>query len=800
MLRITLAIAAFYLCCGCAALQPESITLADKGKTVYVITHSVGASKSEQFAARELAVYLGKLTGAEFSIVIGSNAARSIQVGDTVLAQKASIDVSKLGREEWVIKTVGDTLFIAGGKPRGTLYGVYAFLETQAGISWLTPAAEFVPSKPTFVIPQLDIQAEPAFAVRYIASGFGLQKPTLAMRQRYQRFVTRNRQNGAYGSVETGFDDRYGSPGSCHTFGNYIPTKKYFTTHPEYFSMAADGKREGRGIAQNLGWQLCLSNPELRKLILKKLKAYIAADRAKAAKIGAEPPTIYTIDQNDSTKYICLCPECKKITDREGAQSGLVIDFINELADAIRTDYPDVLLMTFAYACTEQTPKNIKPRDNVVIRYCDYYISTDLLRPLAHPVNSYSYNILTNWGKISKNLAVWDYPKLYEQTSPYFHLENTKADLELFLKNNTKILFMETEGYLAPVSHFKDIQSLYPLKAWAIYKLMQNPTLPVKQLVTTFCKAYYGPAAQSMMEYCDFLENASTKTDPDKLIILTPDHKKYSAFTSRKYLNLDFYVKANQLIDQAEKACAGNQKFLLRVSRERLPLDDSLLRFWRTFKAQLPKGKAMPFDQSAIIARAKSNWQAWSAATFSPEFHKMIMEQVAMEPLLGGGLPLSAKFKDVQSSDIFDITWHKLHAGRAHIKPDADAAGGKALVLTGDPKQHEKPLKFGIYNSETKKFLVSRTIAPKDLAQDEKFHLYKIGRSTVTPGTYIWAHWTWYIQQKVDGAFHPDYYDQEWDCYISIKATGPAYVKGSTARNAITVDRVILVKADDKKK
>ena len=69
------------------------------------------------------------------------------------------------------------------------------------------------------------------------------------------------------------------------------------------------------------------------------------------------PPRLYDISQNDN-RFMCRCPECKAISEREGSESGPLVDFINAIADGIRPEYPDVLVQTFAYANTMKPPKD----------------------------------------------------------------------------------------------------------------------------------------------------------------------------------------------------------------------------------------------------------------------------------------------------------------------------------------------------------------------------------------------------------------------------------------------------------
>ncbi|MBN8216283.1 MAG: DUF4838 domain-containing protein [Spirochaetes bacterium] len=777
------------------------LPLAQKGASDYVVSVASNASPSESFAAEELAKYLRQITRAPFPIATESPAAASIQVGPTSLALKNGIDARTYAPEEWSMKISGKTLFLAGGRPRGTLYAVYEFLEREGGVRWLDAETEFVPRRPDLAVAPKEGRARPAFSTRYIATAWYRQKPTSNQNERTLVFSLRNKGNGlAPADPKYGFAERYGSPTAVHTFGNYIPPKEYFDAHPEYFSMGPDGKREGKGITQNLGWQLCLSRPELRDLILKKLKAHIAADRASCAKTGAPFPRVYVLDQNDgSPDHICLCPECQRITKREGSAAGLMVDFINEIAAGIEGPYPDVLLQTFAYECSEIPPKTIRPRDNVVIRYADFYTTSDLFRPLAHPVNRYSYELLTGWSRLSKNLAVWDYWKMFEQTTPYSHLAVVRADLLLFLENRVKILFAECEDYTRPATGDKDIQSLYALKIWVFYKLMQDPSLPLEPLVRCFCEGYYGSAAATLYRFWDFLEKATLDTDGDKAVSIRPGKAQYSLPSERRYLNLAFYREANRLLDQALKESEGDRAATLRIRRERLPFDESLLQFWNEFSAKLPPGASMPWERSAILARNTNDWLAWSAAAYSPEFQAMVQEQVRMNSAVGEGLPLPAPFKELPRDRVFDVTWHQLRQGRALLQADTDAAGGKALVLSGDPASHQKTLAFGLYNTETKTFGLSRALDPASLPKDEKFHLYKIGLTTVSPGTVVWVHWTWFIQQPIDGACDPSDPGQLWTCYASLKACGPAYVAGSTRENAVSLDRLILVKSERKK-
>jgi hypothetical protein len=78
-----------------------------------------------------------------------------------------------------------------------------------------------------------------------------------------------------------------------HTFNTLVPQQEYAQTHPEYYSLI-DGKRRP-------GTQLCLSNPEVLKLLVASLKN----------KIKEKPNSSYwSVSQDDNDRY-CQCDGCK---------------------------------------------------------------------------------------------------------------------------------------------------------------------------------------------------------------------------------------------------------------------------------------------------------------------------------------------------------------------------------------------------------------------------------------------------------------------------------------------------------
>src|SRR4051794_36683172 len=118
-----------------AASAAAGITLTHDGKSDYVIAIANNAGLAERTAANNLADYIQKATGAKLPVVNESDIAieevHYISVGRTKLAEKVLTDVKwgELAHDGIVLRTNGNTLFLTGGQPRGTVYAVNTFLE-----------------------------------------------------------------------------------------------------------------------------------------------------------------------------------------------------------------------------------------------------------------------------------------------------------------------------------------------------------------------------------------------------------------------------------------------------------------------------------------------------------------------------------------------------------------------------------------------------------------------------------------------------------------------------------------------
>lgn len=124
--------------------------LFNRGKTNYRIVLSSNASKTEETAANELATYLKQISGTTFEI-LGTPGERNIYVGyDSANKVFKRLTAYKNDDDGFMVMTIGSDIVIFGGKERGTMYGVYRFLETLFGVEWYTPTFTKVPKLTTY--------------------------------------------------------------------------------------------------------------------------------------------------------------------------------------------------------------------------------------------------------------------------------------------------------------------------------------------------------------------------------------------------------------------------------------------------------------------------------------------------------------------------------------------------------------------------------------------------------------------------------------------------------------------------
>ena len=498
------------------------------GKSDYQIVISPEASASEQTAARELQQYIEQIGGARLPITSDLKATgRSIHVGyNERVATLTGAQRPERDDEGFTYRTVGHDLLIWGGAQRGTMYGVFTFLERELGIHWLTPKCTIVPEKKQWKLPKLNRSERPYIGYRYSNYFVARDVPEWSAhtRENTKWYPTTN----DYGNIEA----YYGA----HTMEWLVPVKEFFETHPEYFCLR-DGKRHnGYG-------QLCLSNPEVLEICKTRMMQ----------RMREEPGyRIYSLSQNDNFRF-CQCEKCVAIEQQYGGHSGLIVWFVNQVADAVKNEFPDKYIGTFAYQYSRQPPTGIKPRENVVIRLCS--IECCFAHPLdaGCPQNEAFMRDLKGWAELAPHLFIWDYIVDYAQyMAPWPNFQVLGPNIRVFGENKAIGIFEEAQ-YQSAGAEFDE------MKAWTVNQLLWNPDQDVDSLVTIFIDGFYGKAASYIKDYYRLCQGL-VKPDVHYGIYIREDHEIYSD---------EFIQKAFAILREALQA-AETDEIRERVDRVRM--------------------------------------------------------------------------------------------------------------------------------------------------------------------------------------------------------------------------------------
>ena len=267
---------------GVLAQPAEDLVIARRGQeAAATVVIRRDASPSERYAAEELVRYVEKMTSVRLPVIDDAQPlpARAVILGMTrhtsALAAGASA-TRELGEEGFRLLAVPPHLLVIGSHKRGVLYGAYELLETYGGVGWFASWHEVVPRRDVFSVPGgLDDTQTPTFVFR---------NPSWVDVRHHADFAVRCRMNGE----SRGMQPRHGGSalrfvrylGSAHTFDRLLPCAKWFARHPEYFSEVNGARRDGRT-------QLCLTNPDVLRLVVSNVLAHIEADeRVREDQIG----------------------------------------------------------------------------------------------------------------------------------------------------------------------------------------------------------------------------------------------------------------------------------------------------------------------------------------------------------------------------------------------------------------------------------------------------------------------------------------------------------------------------------
>lgn len=562
----------------------EKLEIVKNGSTEYKIVIPFESNACIDFTASEMYNFIYEATSIEIATITDQDVEyditkKYISIDNTALLKNAGIVLNEkdLNVDGFVIKYIGNIIFIAGANDRATLYGVYDFLEKFVGVKFIAYDCTYIPKIENIFFPKKDIVEVPAFEMRNYFSAQIYYEPL---------FETRSRISSEF---SRGYGD-YGYPGSewydskMHNTTELVDPTIYYDSHPDWFYR--------RPEYSYYIYELCFSNgldengdldTSMEESVLK-----VFTESLKERIISKPSSKYFMIGQQDYVDLYCSCDECLSNVQKYGGRSGLLVVFMNAVAKEIeawrKINIPEreVNIVTFAYLYTEKPPvvKNEKgeyipvsekaiPADNLYMRLATlvsgYY-------PFQEDVNKADIReVFDGWSAITNRIMTWDYNCNYREYLTYFSNFRSMKDNLLYYKKIGVKYVMNQSSYDSK----NDWQAL--LKTYIGAKLLWNPNQNMDDLLNEFLLYYFGSEpAKYIREYIDLMEQHFQWLSADSKYLFCEVtgnldisryyldyYPKQIIYKSLNLINLALnYVKNSQNLSSLEK-----ETYIRRITR-----------------------------------------------------------------------------------------------------------------------------------------------------------------------------------------------------------------------------------------
>ena len=503
------------------------VRLVCESKAHAVVVIADEPTATAKYTAEELVWHVEKATGIRLDVMPESAAPNQVHthiyVGKTKAALEHGINPEKLPRETFVLRSIGNDLFIVGcednGDPMnsknpyvGTLFGVYDFLESYLGVRWLWPGelGVYVPKTDSVEIPAVNRTSAPALLFRELAWSSARQFMNEKRKQdkldarlgfspevlhgyahALNVFLRRHRMGGMDAKPRTGH--------ACCGWW-----RRYGKEHPQWFMLRRDGRR-GDPSADSQHVDFCVTNRQLQDFIVEQWdgKSVLLLGPVDCpGRCTCENCRAWDGPQPENPPWFAQMvyktdPRAKHVFP--GVTSDRYARFWKTIYEKAAKRNPDVLVSaSFLYENEFPSPvKDIKLNKNIYAEFVQW--QDPHLRWFPMPDDAYEW-IKQQWLGWKKTGIRMGYRPNYLHDGyvmPHFETRQSGEFFKFAYKHGM-------EG-----ARFDSLTGQWAVHGPRLYmhlRLLSDPELEIDEIRNEYFSAF-GPAAESMERYFDYWED-----------------------------------------------------------------------------------------------------------------------------------------------------------------------------------------------------------------------------------------------------------------------------------------------------
>lgn len=462
------------------------------GNCLFSIVIPKEPSNECKFAVKELCYVIEKCCNNVPEVLFdeGELPKHCIYVGDTRKARELALipTLETVGVDGYYVGSHGDNFFICAAGQDGLIYGVYEFLLATLKVEYFAPDEWKMPKATNVKILDFGVTSRPDIETRM--RGLAYSK----LDERADRRLGFNKDNGRPWVFW------------AHSHFEIIPKEKYWKTRRDFYT--EDGN------------QLCLTAPGLVEEMSKNIIDRLTPETC------AKSDILFIMVGHEDNGTFCSCPRCKADAEKYGGKSGVMMRFVNPIADNVtafmKKNYPQkkVSIVTFGYGPTIDPPVAWKedntcvPADESVVAHENVGI---MLAPLgadwAKPLTSFKYNeqtakSLIGWKAVQPEMFIWTYDSVFDDS--FIHIDNWK-----YLGESYRTFKEYGAVYIFDEGHENRCFNFWHMRHYVRAKLMWDLSVDVEGLISYFAKNFYKEGEPYVMQYFNSLRKHTEQKEKE---------------------------------------------------------------------------------------------------------------------------------------------------------------------------------------------------------------------------------------------------------------------------------------------